>query len=187
MTESILDQLEGKVQRSVRLALPKTERALQQFLLGALHLQHVTSLQVTPTSVSVERFIEPDGEVLTPALKAVHAGTALEPDIETLVQVLKLDALVFNPEGHILHLLMRLFEMVHEQQMQPVALFARRGDDLPAALGLPSGVAPKELFGVPVTYVDTTLEEGSVLLVGSSSPFLADATYGVAADIGGVT
>jgi hypothetical protein len=66
-------------------------------------------------------------------------------------------------------------------------LFARRSDDLPAALGLPPGTAPEHLFGVPVLYVDDGLEDGSVLLVGAPSPFLSDATYGVVADIGGVT
>jgi len=182
------NELEGLVQRSVRLGLPKTEQALRQFILGALRLQHVTALEVSPTSVLVERFVEPDGEVLTPALKAVHAGTSLEPDLETLLQVLHLEALTFDPAGHILHLLLALYEMVQQFGVQPVALFARVGDDLPAALGLPDArSAPSNLFGVPVTYVEEGLEEGSVLLVGSPSPFLADATYGVVADIGGVT
>jgi hypothetical protein len=181
-------QLEGLVQRSVRLALPKTEQALRQFLLGALRLEHVTALEVTPTSVSVERFVEPEGEVLTPALKATHAGTSLEPDLDTLLQLLHLEALTIEPGAHVLHLMMRLYEMVLEAGVQPVALYARQGDDLAAALGLPaSSAGPATLFGVQVVYVDSGLEEGSILLVGSPSPFLADATYGVVADIGGVT
>lgn len=182
------NELEGLVQRSVRLALPKTEHALRQFILGALRLANVTALEITPSSVFVERYVEPDGEVLTPALKAVHAGTSLEPDLDTLLQVLRLEALTFEPSGHVLHLLMRLYELVHESGLQPVSLFVRRGDDLPAALGLPtSSEGPATLFGVPVVYVESGLEWGSVLLVGSPSPFLADATYGVVADIGGVT
>lgn len=178
---------EGLARRSTRLALPKTVRVLEQFLLGALRLDRVTCVEVTPTSVTVERYVEPDGEVLTPALKALHAGAQLEPDLETLVQCLKLEALVFDPEGHILHLLLSLFDMVKGAGFQPVALFARCGDELPAALGLPTTAAPQQLFGVPVVYVEEGLEEGSILLVGSSTPFLADATYGVVADIGGVT
>lgn len=182
-------ELETRVQRSMRLALPKTERALKEFVLAALGLEDLTALEITPTSLVVERLIEPNGEVLTPVLKAVHAGTRLEPDLETLLQVLRLEALIFDPAGHILHLLMALYEMVQRAGVQPVALFARTGDDLPAALGLPaSSAGPAVLFGVPVVYVeDDGLEEGSVLLVGSPSPFLADATYGVVADIGGVT
>lgn len=181
------NELEGLVQRSVRLGLPKTEQSLRQFILGALRLEHVTALEVTPTSVLVERFVEPDGEVLTPALKAVHAGTSLEPDLDTLLQVLHLEALTFDPAGHILHLLMALYETVRRFGVQPVVLFARAGDDLSAALGMPVSSAPTSLFGVPVVYVEGGLEEGSVLLVGSPSPFLADATHGVVADIGGVT
>lgn len=171
-----------------RILLPSSLERLQEVVMMCLRLPALLELRVTHDGVDVKRGVS-DGELVVPETIR-ELGQGAEPpqvDTEFLLRALALEELPFEPDRHPLHTFRDMMDRVSQiQQLYPVLWLSPRGDSLDAYMALPQGTMPRMLFGLPVHYVDEDqLPGGRLLLVGSTTRYVVDASYGVTADIGG--
>lgn len=172
--------------RKAAYPLPTNPKALERFMCETLRLGWLTLVEVTSSGIKIERHVHEGEPALPASLSGLLQGTEpLDPDLPFLLQHVVVEQMPFNPERHILHTLIELFEVLKRRQLNIVALYVAAGDELAAALGLATGTDIPRLFGVPIYYVAEGIDPGHLLAVGSPTPFIVDATTGVVADLGG--
>lgn len=163
-----------------------TPIAFERFVVEVLRLSKVLGVKIDPAGIEVTRAVEGDDPVVPLAVEDIFTGVVLPaPDLVFLLNNIDIQQLEFSESRHILHTLIQLFGYLDSRGLFVAGIYVCAGDELAAALGLPSGDYPR-LFGIPVQYVTAGLEPGKILAIGSPTRFIADATLGVIADLGDV-
>lgn len=173
--------------KTQRMPLPVNERALHEVTGLILRLPQLHELKVTTTGVEVRRGVGTEEEVVPETVLEIARGVAPDaPDAAFLLSRIELESLPASHEMHPLHVLMSMMMRLQERRLLPCVWYVAVGDHLDKYLALRRGTLAPMLFAVPVHYVsEDQLPEGKLVLVGSPTRYLVDASYGVLADIGG--
>jgi hypothetical protein len=173
--------------KSQRVPLPATEKRLQQTVLLILRLPQLLEMRLTLHGIEVRRGVEEDEPVVPETIVEVAKGISPDvPELAFLLKGLEIAVLPLDPNRHQLTTLIEMTNSLQARGLLACAWFVTEGDGLDAFLAQSPGTLPTSLFGVSVYYVaEDQLPEGKLLLVGSSTGHLIDASHGITADIGG--
>lgn len=164
--------------RTKILPMPRSTDGLVDLLRQVVGLPNVQEFKVTPTGVTVQRFVE-DGEDVIP-------GEINIADIDAafVLKSVEQEPLSFDPEEHAYLRLMRAAQTLNSRRQRICAVVAPQTDLFAAFLGLDA--PPETVFGVPVLYLaDDTLSGGDkCVVVGGPTDSIRDATHGIVVDMG---
>lgn len=163
------------------LPLPRSKTELLELFRQSVELLHVSKITVTPEAFEVSRFVKDGEEVLPAAISSAD----LDADF-VQKQLTEIDSVDFDPDENPYILLVRAMQKISARRLTVVGFLAPHDRELYAAfLGLDVENAPTTLFGIPVFhYTENAGIEDKVVLVGSPTPNIRDAIYGVAVDMG---
>lgn len=169
-----------------RLPMPPTEAYLQQVVSLLLRLPKLTEVRVSVSGIEVKRTIEDEPVVPETIVELSRGLVPEEPELQLLLKNVELEVLPYAPDRHQLTALILMTEKVRQRGVYATAWYVTEGDGLDFFLAQPRGTVPAYLFGLPVHYVaEEQLPVGKLLLLGSTTRYTIDATYGVITDIGG--
>lgn len=173
-----MDEEEGAV-RSKTLPLPRTKEQLLELLKRVLDLSELREITVTEQSVTVSRRVPGNAPVVPPTDddETVDGEFALHHLADNL------DEYPFAPEEHPLFILRDVMARITNRGLRPNWVLAPAGGWLEAYLGLPEEPPATHVFGMRVVLLRDQ-KYGKLVVVGSPTNYLSDASYGVIVEMG---
>lgn len=164
--------------RTKILPIPRSTDELIELFRQVLGLSNVQEFKVTPSGVTVQRFVE-DGEDVIPG--EIHVS---DIDADFVLKSVEQENLSFDPEEHAYLRMKRAVQTLLNRRQRPCAVLAPNPEMFAAFLGLDT---PAEtFFGFPILYLTSESMSGAdkCVVVGGPTDSIRDATHGIVVDMG---
>lgn len=171
-----------KVLKEKEIPLPPTKEALITTVQRVLGLAGVVFLQITPSALSIKRWVRTEDEEVLPA--PVHKDEELVTPTRAILETVEMREQVFDPALHPYLALERAMRTATNAGLQPRWLVADPGPVFPALFGLEE--VGEYFMGMHVLpHNDGVYDEKKVVVIASPTTYLTDAKLGIVVDIGG--
>jgi hypothetical protein len=163
-----------RVVRTAILPLPRSLSQLVWLVQRMLSLPQLQRLEVATDGVTVERCVFPNEEVAPVASFPYPDAKFI---LRTVQELGALHEMPFDPEVHPYLALLEATNQIHKAGLRPCAIVAPDAEWLSAFLGIDD--ARTSVFGMEVILAGEDVLDNRLVVLGGTSPFIFDASYGV--------
>lgn len=162
------------VEREAVLA-PQTRDELLEMLKLATSLARVSRIEITPKRLVVKRVVHEREEVFPDK-------SALTAEIEPGFLLPRLVMTEIPARAHAFFTLQAAVDLITDNGLRVIGLWAPQGELVGAWLGLPNGSVPRHVFGHAVTYMEGDVWAQKIVVIGGPTQWLSDATHAMVID-----
>ncbi len=172
-----------KTPRTHTEPFPRSVEELVALFKKVVTLPDVEEINVTSEGFRVRRLVGEDEDVIP---RKGKLDEHLDPDF-VLNQLALNDALVelpFVPDAHPYHNMEAAMQMLTDRDVRPAFFFAPEGPWVAAYFDLDKDPPPTHVLGLRIVYSKSETYREKFVVVGSSSGYLSDSSFGVIIDMG---